>query len=291
MRRRTNLSGVDFRGQIEAGLTSELSTAMSSESLLSFASDDVVAIVGPIITYWVASGFFATLDTLKHPATEKYRIHPEEELTKNRVGRLDVFKGVVLQQIAQAGLAFVFLWLQGTKELDERDTLFDNYLLPALKFMMGMIIMDTWQYFLHRLFHQNKWLYRNIHAWHHTLYVPYAYGALYNNPIEGFLFDSLGAAAAAELSGMTVRGSIFFWCFSTLKTVDDHCGYNFPYDPLQRFFGNNAFYHDLHHQLHGLKVNFSQPYFTFWDRILGTYEDPVQAAIKHNEKKAAQKSQ
>jgi len=57
---------------------------------------------------------------------------------------------------------------------------------------------------------------------------------------------------------------------STIKTVDDHCGYAFPWDPLQHITSNNATYHDVHHQSWGVKTNFSQPFFTFWDRFLGT---------------------
>lgn len=34
--------------------------------------------------------------------------------------------------------------------------------------------------------------------------------------------------------------------------------------------GNNADYHDIHHQQFGIKKNFSQPYFVHWDIILGT---------------------
>lgn len=45
--------------------------------------------------------------------------------------------------------------------------------------------MDAWQYAMHRAFHENKFLYRNFHSHHHRLYVPYAYGALYNHPVEG----------------------------------------------------------------------------------------------------------
>jgi len=55
-----------------------------------------------------------------------------------------------------------------------------------------------------------------------------------------------------------------------MKTVDDHCGYAFPWDPLQHITSNNAAYHDIHHQSWGIKTNFSQPFFTFWDRSLGT---------------------
>jgi sphinganine C4-monooxygenase len=61
----------------------------------------------------------------------------------------------------------------------------------------------------------------------------------------------------------------FFTC-STIKTVDDHSGYAFPWDPLQHITSNNAAYHDIHHQGWGIKTNFSQPFFTFWDRLLGT---------------------
>lgn len=61
----------------------------------------------------------------------------------------------------------------------------------------------------------------------------------------------------------------FFTC-STIKTVDDHCGYSLPWDPLQLITSNNAGYHDVHHQSWGIKTNYSQPFFTIWDRLLGT---------------------
>ena len=95
--------------------------------------------------------------------------------------------------------------------------------------------------------HVNKFLYKQFHSWHHRLYVPYAFGSLYNHPVEGFLLDSLGAALAETLTGMSTRQATLLFIFSTLKTVDDHCGYNLPFDPLQ-LFGNNADYHDIHHQ-------------------------------------------
>lgn len=84
---------------------------------------------------------------------------------------------------------------------------------------------------------------------HHRLYVPYAFGALYNHWLEGLLLDTLGAAVAHSMSLMTVRQAVFLFTFSTLKTVDDHCGYALPFDPLQILFPNNAKYHDVHHQV------------------------------------------
>lgn len=88
--------------------------------------------------------------------------------------------------------------------------------------------------------HINKWLYRNIHSRHHRLYCPYSFGALYNHPIEGFILDTLGTVVAHALAGLTIRQDVILFGVSTLKTVDDHCGFALPWDPFQMLFGNNA---------------------------------------------------
>jgi sphinganine C4-monooxygenase len=131
-------------------------------------------------------------------------------------------------------------------------------------------VIDTWQYFLHRAMHLNKFLYRHLHSVHHRLYVPYAFGALYNHPIEGFVLDTIGAVLAETTAQMSVRQAALLFFVSSLKTVDDHCGYKLPWDPLQWFSENGADYHDIHHQVIGIKSNFSQPFFVHWDILLGT---------------------
>lgn len=128
------------------------------------------------------------------------------------------------------------------------------FLVPAFQFGVATLFVDTWQYFLHRAMHTNRWLYRTFHSRHHRLYVPYAFGALYNHPFEGFLLDSLGAAIAFKVAGLTTRQGMWFFTGSTIKTVDDHCGYALPWDPLQHLTSNNAGYHDVHHQSWGIKV-------------------------------------
>ncbi|KAF3770502.1 hypothetical protein M406DRAFT_221107, partial [Cryphonectria parasitica EP155] len=142
--------------------------------------------------------------------------------------------------------------------------------IPAFQMWVAVAFMDSWQYFWHRAMHVNKWMYTHWHARHHRLYVPYAYGALYNHPVEGFVLDTAGAGLAYKVSMMSPRMAIFFYIFSTIKTVDDHCGYALPFDPLQHITSNNATYHDIHHQSWGIKTNFSQPFFTIWDKWLGT---------------------
>lgn len=139
------------------------------------------------------------------------------------------------------------------------------------QFVVAMVVLDSWQYFMHRYMHHNKFLYRHIHSQHHRLVVPYSFGALYNHPVEGLLLDTIGGALSFLLSGMSPRMSIFFFSFATIKTVDDHCGLWLPGNLFHIFFRNNSAYHDIHHQLYGTKYNYSQPFFVMWDRILGTY--------------------
>jgi sphinganine C4-monooxygenase len=88
--------------------------------------------------------------------------------------------------------------------------------------------------------------------------------------VEAFVLDTAGAGLAYKLSFMSPRLGMLFFVGSVMKTVDDHCGYALPWDPLQHITGNNAAYHDIHHQSWGIKHNFSQPFFTFWDRFLDT---------------------
>lgn len=117
--------------------------------------------------------------------------------------------------------------------------------------------------------------------------MPYAYGALYNHPVEGFALDILGSGVAYLLTGMTVRQSMWFFTMSTIKTVDDHCGYALPWDPLQHITSNNAAYHDIHHQSWGIKSNFSQPFFTFWDRVLNTMWRGGDVKLRYEKSRAA----
>ena len=58
------------------------------------------------------------------------------------------------------------------------------------------------QFWLHRWMHVNTFLYKHMHSHHHRLTVPYAYGALYNHPMEALLLDTLGGVITLYASGM-----------------------------------------------------------------------------------------
>ncbi|XP_062111625.1 sphinganine C4-monooxygenase 1-like [Humulus lupulus] len=229
-------------------------------------SDDILGTFVPIVIYWAYSGIYALLGSL-----ENYRLHSKkEEDEKNLVSKGTVVKGVLLQQALQAIVALILFTVTGSDDGGITDSK-PSLIVLARQFVTAMLVLDTWQYFMHRYMHHNKFLYKHIHSQHHRLVVPYAFGALYNHPVEGLLLDTIGGALSFLLSGMSPRASIFFFSFATIKTVDDHCGLWLPGNLFHLFFRNNTAYHDVHHQLYGSKYNFSQPFFVMWDRILGTY--------------------
>lgn len=284
-------------------------------------SDKSLSLFAPFAIYWGFSLFFHVLDRAQFAALERYRIHePEEVKTKNRVTVREVIVAVLFQQFLQTLLglfaleddvvvidhaselnkwgrrvAKVALAAAGNKAGGEFMTQYGRQVAswlywwgyPTLQLAWAAFILDGWQYMMHRTAHQVTFLYRTIHSWHHRLYVPYAFGALYNHPIEGFVLDTCGTFLAHVIANLTIRQDILFFGISTAKTVDDHCGFAFPWDPFQHLFGNNADYHDIHHQVAGLKKNYSQPWFISWDLFFGTRmtRDEFQAKLARRTRK------
>ncbi|KAK9707247.1 hypothetical protein RND81_07G183400 [Saponaria officinalis] len=238
-------------------------------------SDEILGTFAPIIVYWIYSGIYFLLGSF-----DNYRLHSKkDEIDKNLVPKSDVVKGVLLQQLVQAVVALLLFAVTGSSRetLSNQNT---SMFVLACQFLTAMMVLDTWQYFMHRYMHHNKFLYRHVHSQHHRLVVPYAFGALYNHPLEGLILDTIGGALSFLISGMSPRTSIYFFSFATIKTVDDHCGLWLPGNLFHMFFKNNSAYHDVHHQLYGTKYNFSQPFFVMWDKILGTY---MPYSLEHRE--------
>ncbi|XP_022775903.1 sphinganine C4-monooxygenase 1-like [Durio zibethinus] len=229
-------------------------------------SDELLGTFVPIVVYWIYSGMYVAFGSF-----ENYRLHSKkEEEKKNLVSKWEVIKNVLLQQTIQAFLAIILYKVIGNDAAASQSQSSSPFII-ARQFVIAMLVLDTWQYFMHRYFHHNKFLYRRFHSHHHKLVVPYAFGAIYNHPLEAFVFDIIGGTLSYILSGMSPRTSIFFFSFATIKSVDDHCGLWLPGNFFHFFFNNNSAYHDVHHNLYGGKYNFSQPFFVMWDRIMGTY--------------------
>lgn len=231
-----------------------------------YVSDETMGALAPIVVYWIYAGAYQIL-----PPLDRYRMHSrKEEELRNLVSLPTVIKGVLLQQLVQATVALSLFSMTSKVGLTGK-SLQPSFLVQIFQVLIAMFVMDTWQYFVHRYMHQNKFLYRHVHSQHHKLVVPYAIGALYNHPLEGLLLDTLGGAISFLVSGMTAQTAVFFFTFAVIKTIDDHCGLWLPGNIFHILFQNNTAYHDIHHQLQGTKYNYSQPFFVLWDKLLGTY--------------------
>lgn len=241
---------------------------------LSYGTPEFTMTFYPVLAYWMLAAVYDFLTYLRLPWIEKFRIHTrEEEAKKNRITKTHVILRVLLQHALQVALQSAFIILDpgqcdalGSPPLTRR----------IVSFITAMIVLDGWQYFIHRAAHESKFLYRTVHSTHHKLNIPYAYGALYNHPAEAFFLDSVGGLVSILSSGMDCQTTTYFVTFATMKTVFDHCGYTFPINPVYYLFSNNSLYHDVHHDVKGIKRNYSQPFFTIWDRMFGTYTDPTE---------------
>ncbi|KAL4303757.1 hypothetical protein GQ457_10G029280 [Hibiscus cannabinus] len=236
---------------------------------LEVTKEMVVGSLIPILVYWVYSGLYTVFGQFFN----NYRLHPkEDEDTKNLVSKGTVIRGVLSQQFLSTIIINLLHMAtnSGTGASSGQST---SLVVITRQIVVALLVHDTYQYFVHRCLHQNKFLYKHVHSKHHRLIVNYAYGAFYNHPVEGFLLDVIGSPLAIYASGMSPLTSAVFSSFSIMKSVDDHCGFWIPWNPFQMLFTNNVAYHDVHHQLYGGKYNFAQPFFPFWDKILGTYMD------------------
>ncbi|KAL0912514.1 hypothetical protein M5K25_018492 [Dendrobium thyrsiflorum] len=242
------------------------STSNSTPTMAFLVSDEMLGTFVPIAVYWIYSGIYVMLDDLN-----QYRLHTKaEEEKKNIVSKGTVVKGVLVQQAFQIAISLLLFTFKNSDVRSFIQRQPSRYVI-FLQFIVAMVVMDTWQYFMHRLMHMNKFLYKHIHSKHHALVVPYPYGAMYNHLLEGLILDIIVGVLSFLVSGMTPRTAIYFFSFTAIKSVDDHSAMWLPGNLLHVFFNNNSAYHDIHHQLYGTKYNFSQPFFVTWDKILGTH--------------------
>ncbi|KAI3936548.1 hypothetical protein MKW92_045648 [Papaver armeniacum] len=231
-------------------------------------SDETMGIISPVVVFWLYAGVHHILPPLDH-----YRLHTRKEAaSQNLVSIPTVIKGVLLQQSISATVAYSFFWVNNSMLSSSEVVVQPSFSIQILQFIVSMLVLDAWQYFGHRYMHQNKFLYKHIHSVHHRVVVPYAFGAAYSHPLEGLLLDTFGSVASMLISGMTARTSVFFYSLFAIKGIDDHSGLWLPeYNPLQLIFQCNTAYHDIHHYgVRGIKYNYSQPFFTFWDKLYGT---------------------
>ena len=138
----------------------------------------------------------------------------------------------------------------------------------------ALAIFDFEYFIWHAVHHKIRFLYKHVHAVHHQYHAPHSWVTQYLHPFE---LISVGI--------FTTTSPWFFDChpmtqwsfmlFSIIVSVEAHIGYDLPLMPHHWApFWGGVTKHDMHHQK---PLNNFQPFFNWWDRLLG-YEVPGQMA-------------
>jgi sphinganine C4-monooxygenase len=84
-------------------------------SLFPNLSDSLLALLAPILAYWLTSLIFYLFDISGWAWLDRYRIHDSAEVaTRNRATPSQVFRAVLLQQLFQTALGYI--WLSDSPE-------------------------------------------------------------------------------------------------------------------------------------------------------------------------------
>ncbi len=159
-------------------------------------------------------------------------------------------------------------------------------------FLLGVLLHDTYFYWLHRLLHI-KSIFKYAHAVHHRSTNP--------TPFTSYSFhflEALGEGLIIPILLLLIPfhpGSLFFFIVLSLTiNVYGHLGYEiaprwFRNTPLFQIVASST-YHNLHHSK--FKGNYGL-YFRFWDKISGTensnyeriYDEIQKRRFSKNEEK------
>jgi lathosterol oxidase len=132
--------------------------------------------------------------------------------------------------------------------------------------VLYVAFVDTGIYWTHRAMH-GDFLYRHVHRYHHQWPIPNSWTSMAFHPVDSFAL-ALPVHLFAFL--LPLNGYVYLTMQSlmSLWSVGSH-------DRVAivrwRWF-NYVDNHTLHHWFY--RCNFGQ-FFTFWDRLMGTWRNPV----------------
>lgn len=232
-------------------------------------------VIFSISTYMSFCLPFVVLDVLCPwvPALRRYKIHPDFLPSPRQL--LPCLGQTLFQHLLFVFPVSLLHWARSPTHLPPEAP---ELLQLVCHVLLCLLLFDTEFFAWHLLHHKVPWLYRTFHKVHHLNSSPFALATQYMSIWELFslgFFDVVNVT----LLGCHPLTVLVFHVVNIWLSVEDHSGYDFPWSthrlvPFGWFGG--VTHHDLHHSQ--FNCNFA-PYFTHWDKILGTLR-PVPLPAK-----------
>lgn len=138
-----------------------------------------------------------------------------------------------------------------------------------IQIMCALIMYDFMFFIIHKCLH-TKYLYW-IHKMHHEYNNPVIWSDAHTSIIEIVLVAVLPNIVIGLFIDMHIYTLCMLIIVSISLGISQHSGYDLPYSPFYLIpFCDTYRGHNIHHSL--LRVNYA-PYWTFWDRITGSYKN------------------
>lgn len=177
----------------------------------------------------------------------------------------EVKYSIVTLFIYSLGIWLFIYWLQNgyTKNYNEISEYGIAYFVLSIVLMIFM--HDAYSYWVHKLMH-HKYLFKYTHLLHHKFKNPSPWCAFAFHPFEAVLTLGIIPLVMFFIPWHNLALIIFI---SIIIIYDTFIHLGFSINKFKFFrWQNTPEDHDVHHR--NSRVNFGL-YFTFWDRLMGTY--------------------
>jgi len=159
----------------------------------------------------------------------------------------------------------------------------------AVAFVLQLYIISFGMYWIHRVMHENEFLWKHVHSFHHVWTTPISRITYLDHPVEAWLLSQTGPAylVAQLLVPLPQPAFYLLTLFRILESLEKHSGHTSWMNVAYSFqvwlpCASQPHHHDYHHEFirDNSKVKGCNYTFTaaggLWDVMFGTRKEPFR---------------